>query len=177
MKKYIIRSGRSGIIFILGFLFITCSSFCAESSNKSIGDIKMDKVIVHNREGFIELLDNVILKIDDAVIRAEKAIVFLSKKNDKKKKKNSDKDKFSKMVATGNVRIKHPEGTVVGERAVWIKGKDTIRITGNPGVEGSSGETIFAEAIIYNIETKRCSFVGRPRGKGRIKSSDKKSLF
>ncbi len=80
MKKYIIRSAHSGIIFILGFIFITCTSFCAESSSKTIGDIKMDKVIVHNREGFIELLENVILKIDDAVIRADKAIVFLSKK-------------------------------------------------------------------------------------------------
>ena len=163
--------------FIFGIISIVSTSFAAEKSGKSIGDIKMDKMIVHNREGFIELLDNVVLKIDDAVIRANKAIVFLSKKDDKKKKKETGKDKFSKMVATGNVRIKHPEGTVVGERAVWTKGKETIRFTGNPGVEGISGETIFAEAIIYNIETKRCSFVGRPRGRGRIKSNDKKSLF
>ena len=181
MKRNIIRSGRSGIIFILGIISIACTSFCAEPSSKSIGDIKMDKMIVHNREGYIELLENVVLKIDDAVIKADKAIVFMSKKDDKdkkkKKKESSGKDNFSKMVATGNVRIKHPDGMVVGERAVWIKGKDTIKITGNPGVEAIGGETIYADAIIYNIETKRCSFVGRPRGKGRVKSSDKSSLF
>ncbi len=181
MKKYIIRSGRSGIIFILGIISITCSSFCAETSGKSIGDIKMDKMIVHNREGYIELLENVVLKIDGAVIKADKAIIFMSKKGDKEKKKKkkegSGKDNFSKMVATGNVRIKHPDGTVVGERAVWIKGKDTIRLTGNPGVEAIGGETIYADAIIYNLVTKRCSFVGRPSGKGSVKSSDKSSLF
>ena len=179
MKNYIIRTRRSGIIFILGIISITFTSFCADSSSKSIGDIKMDKMIVHNREGYIELLDNVVLKIDDAVIKADKAIVFMSKKDDKdkNKKKSSGKDNFSKMVATGNVRIKHPDGTVVGERAVWIKGKDTIRLTGNPGVEAIGGETIYADAIIYNLVTKRCSFVGRPSGKGRVKSNDKKSLF
>jgi len=176
---------RNKIIFILGIISIACSSFCAESSGKSIGDIKMDKMVVHNREGYIELLDNVVLKIDDAVIQANKAIVFMAKKSDKGKKKvkkkvagkGSGKDNFSKMVATGNVRIKHPDGTVIGERAVWIKGKDTIRITGNPGVEAAGGETIYADAIIYNIGTKRCSFVGRPSGKGRVKSSDKKGLL
>lgn len=171
---------KTYIIFIFGIIFFSCISFCAETVSNSVGNIKMDKMIYHSKKGYIELLENVVLKLDGTVLQANKAIVFMPQKDVKEKTNKNKKLKkanFSKIVATGNVRIEHPDGIAIGERAVWLKGKDTIKLSGNPGVESANGETIYADAIIYDLKTKRCSFVGRPHGRGKVKSSDRKKLF
>ncbi len=175
---------KNYIIFVLGIIFFACTSFCAALVSNSVVDIKMDNMIIHKREGYVELLDNVVLKFEGIKVNANKAILFMSEKNNEKKKKEKKEKKkkkknvpFSKMVATGNVRIYHTDGSVIGERAVWIKGKDTIKLTGNPSVHGAGGEIMYADAILFNIITKSCSFVGRSTGTGRLKSSDRKSLF
>jgi len=154
-------------IFVLGLISIAFTSLAAESGSNSVVDIKMDNMIYHKREGYIELLDNVVLKIDDTVVKADKAIICQSKKGGK------GKDQFEKIVATGHVKIKSPEGTVIGEKAVWTQDKNIVRLTGNPGVEHENGHIIHAEAIIYNLITKTCSFEGRPSGTGKIKKSDR----
>lgn len=162
---------KSSTILFLGLISIAFTTFGTESPSNSVVDIKMDNMIVHKREGYIELIDNVVLKIDDTIVKADKAIVFQSKDGGKGKKA------FEKIVATGRVRINSPEGVVMGEKAVWSQDKNVVRLTGNPGVEYETGRILNAKAINYNLLTKTCSFEGRSSGKNRFKSSDKDKLF
>ncbi len=155
----------------IGLALLAVTAFGADTASNSVVDIKMDNMIYHKREGYIELLDNVVLKIDDTVVKADKALIFQSKKGGK------GKNAFEKIVATGHVKIDSPEGAVIGEKAVWTQDKNIVRFSGNPRVEHGNGHTVHAEAIIYNIITKTCSFEGRSSGKGKIKKSDRNKFL
>jgi lipopolysaccharide transport protein LptA len=81
-----------------------------------------------------------------------------------------------KLVATGNVVIKMPERTVYGEKGTWERKTGCVRITGNPVVRQGEHE-LTADAIRYEIVTRKISFEGRVRAVMDVSDQDKNKLL
>jgi len=120
--------------------------------------IKADRMQYLKAENCMVLENNVVIKLDDQSLMADKVIIFQGTDSE-------GKQEFSRAVATGNVVIKTPGRTLFGKKGVWEMKKKIIRITGNPIVKLKSGQEISAEVIKYDIVLEKCTFEGAAKGK------------
>ena len=126
--------------------------------------ITAEKIEMLREEGCIVLHDNIKVDIEDTKISADKAVVFQDKTS----------GDYNKVVAVGNVKLVTPDRTVTGTKAVWEKDKNIILITGAPKLYEKDGHTIDADAIRYNLVTKKCTFEGAAAAKVKINETIKK---
>ncbi|MCK5851952.1 hypothetical protein KAH27_02890 [bacterium] len=147
------------LIFLGTFIVMPAYAVTETKKKKDVpATIKADRMQYLKAENCMVLEDNVIIKLDDQSLLADKVIIFQG--TDSK-----GKQEFSRAVATGNVVIKTPGRTLYGKKGVWEMKKKIIRITGDPILKLKSGQEISAEAIKYDIVLEKCTFEGAAKAK------------
>ena len=99
-------------------------------------------------------------------LRADKVVAY----------QGANEAEVVKLVATGKVIIKMPERTVTGGKATWERKTGCVRITLNPVVRQGEHE-LTADAIRYEIATRKISFEGRVRATMDVSDQDKNKLL
>jgi len=66
--------------------------------------------------------------------------------------------------ASDKVRLKTPDQTATGDRAVFTPGDQLLRLTGNVVVVNSGG-TVNADELVVNLETNVSTFTGANKGR------------
>ena len=156
MKKIIVILT---LIFLCTFIVMPAYAVTETKKKKDVpATIKADRMQYLKAENCMVLEDNVIIKLDDQSLTADKVIAFQG--TDSKGKQN-----FTRIIATGNVVIKTPGRTLYGKKGVWETKKKIIRITGDPVVKLKTGQEISAEVIIYDIVLQKCTFEGAAKAK------------
>ncbi len=151
-------------------LLVTTAAAAAKAKKESSPlRIKADKMEYLKEEGCMVAQDNVVITLDDQTLYADKVVAYLDTSKD-------GKEKFSKIVATGRVRIQTPEQSVTGKKGVWECKKSMIRITGSPVWREKGGREITADAIKYDLLLRKCTFEGDARARIRMSDKNKKQL-
>jgi len=157
MKKFIII-----LTMMIAGTFIVMPAYAAAETKKKKkaipATIDADRMQYLKAQNCMVLENNVVIKLDDQSLMADKVIVFQGTNS-------KGKQDFTRAVATGNVVIKTPGRTLFGKKGVWEMKKKIIRITGNPVVKLKSGQEISAEVIKYDILLEKCTFEGAAKGK------------
>jgi len=164
MKKFTYIS-ISTLIFVL-FCNLTFAATQKKKKQSPI-TINAEKMQYLKQENCMVAEDNVVVKFDGGTLMADKIIAFQGTNTE-------GKQDFVRIVATGNVIIKTPDRTLYGQKAVWQKNKNIIRITGEPVVKMKGGQQIQADVIKYDLKTNKVTFEGMAKAKMSVK--DKKNF-
>ena len=136
-----------------------------KKEKKSLVTINADKMHYNKEKGCMIVDNNVVVKLDENSLMADKVIAYQGTTADGKKD-------FTKIVATGNVVIKTPDRTLLGKKGVWERNKKIIRVTGDPVVKLKSGQEVKAEVIKYDLVLGKCTFEGAAKAQMSISDDD-----
>ncbi|NLF38859.1 hypothetical protein GX586_05400 [bacterium] len=139
----------------------------AASPTPSNITIQASKMEYLTDEKCVVLKEGVVVTLEGATLHADNAMAYQSTDS-------SGKTDFTRIVATGRVRIQTPERLVTAEKGVWERDKDLVRLTGDPSLTERGTGVMTADAIIYHISQRKVSFEGRVRARGKITDSVKK---
>jgi lipopolysaccharide transport protein LptA len=147
------------ILTILIALLICCSVQAEDKKKKdSPINITADKIEYRKKENCILLQDNIKVVWDETTLIADKAMLYQS----------PNSTEYDKVVAAGNIKLVSPERVVTGQKAVWVRAKNEITITGSPHVREKDGAVVTSAVIRYNTETKKVTLQGKPGIRNRI---------
>lgn len=99
--------------------------------------------------------EDVVVTISNVTLYADRVTAYQDRED------AADPQEFTRIVATGNVRVRMGLRTVRGQKGEWERATKQIRITGNPVARERGGREITADAIIYDLALDKISFEGR----------------
>lgn len=99
--------------------------------------------------------EDVVVIISNITLYADRVAAYQDRED------AADPQEFTRIVATGNVRVQMGWRTVRGQKGEWERATKQIRITGNPVARERGGREITADAIIYDLALDKISFEGR----------------
>lgn len=99
--------------------------------------------------------EDVVVTISNVTLYADRVAAYQDRED------AADPQEFTRIVATGNVRVQMGLRTVRGQKGEWERATKQIRITGNPVARERGGREITADAIIYDLALDKISFEGR----------------
>lgn len=152
-KKYLV------ILFLIPFIFENyLYSAELEVPKKSSGSILItsERMILKNLQDKIIFEGTVIIRNEDLVIESERAEVFMAKSGSSPSLlPGSDEEKqVSKIIASGNVRIKKGRQHAKAERGVYDREKEIIVLTGHPEV-WEDGYQVKGKVITFFMAEER----------------------
>ncbi|MCX7848368.1 MAG: hypothetical protein N2595_10110 [bacterium] len=99
--------------------------------------------------------EDVVVTISNVTLRADRVMAYQNTEG------TPDPQEFTRIVASGNVRVHVGNRTVRGQHAEWTSASKAIRITGNPVARERGGREICSDAIQYDLVREKLSFEGR----------------
>ncbi|MEE9609744.1 MAG: lipopolysaccharide transport periplasmic protein LptA [Desulfatiglandales bacterium] len=97
--------------------------------------IKSDSLEVDNNRRIVTFTGNVNCKRDDLLIESQKLLVYY-RNQPTKQASEKEKVEVDKIIATGQVRITQPDGSIAtAERAVYYQNDEKVVLSGNPVVK------------------------------------------
>ncbi len=144
----------------LPLMLLVCATLAwraaaAETTTQSYVSVRADRMDYLREESCFVCEDNVVVMIGRITLTANKVAAYQDGKD------STDAEEFSRIVATGNVRVQMGDRMVRGQTGVWDRVSKTIRITGNPIASETGGRQISADTIVYDIVRDKISFEGR----------------
>ena len=125
---------------------------------------------IEQSTGCVVFRTNVLAMIGDRVLRADAIEAYQDA---------GTKGGFRSIVATGHIRLEtpSPDRIVTGDRGVWDRKLNTIRITGVPNVQvqEEDGRELVAQAVVYDVSGRKFSVEGRAQARVKLNSETKKS--
>lgn len=118
-----------------------------------------------------ELFGNVIVKQGRSTIRSNKMTIYRAKPTSISEGSIEAGD-ITRIVATGNVSYVSPENTVTGNKGIYQRQEQEIKILGNVILKRPSGASVRGEVLFYDLEKKRARFKDEENESGQKKRID-----
>ncbi|MCE3233022.1 MAG: hypothetical protein K0R98_1279 [Rickettsiaceae bacterium] len=146
---------RIATILLLS-IFICSGASAAATKSKLPVEVTADSLeVIQDRQQAI-FSGKVAAKQGDLHIRADKMLVYYTKKGERKANANS----ISKIEASGNVFLSTPQETAQSHFGLFEVDKDIITLTNNVIV--TSGKNVVkGEKLVYNLATGQSRLVSK----------------
>jgi len=121
--------------------------------------LNADNIEYYPKNGFTVCESNVEVRVDNMELHADRVVAYQDSSTTTK-----GHETFSRIVATGNVRLFTKDRRVFGQRGVYENATRIVQITGDPRVEMEDGQQVRANVIVYDMAKDKITFQGAQGG-------------
>jgi len=146
-------------LFILGLTAGLMAGAARAAGTNSHVKLTADNIEYYPKNGFTVCESNVVVTVDDMKLQADRVVAYQDSTTPAK-----GHESFSRIVATGNVRLFTTDRRVFGQRGVYDNATRTVQITGSPYVESEGGQQVYANVIVYDMAKEKITFQGAQGG-------------
>ena len=115
--------------------------------------------------GITVLVGDVIVKQEDAVIKADKMTIYRAENANSRSALQLGE--ITRIVAEGKFSYTSPGNTVTGDRGIYKRSQNQIDVFGNVKLTQPGGNSVDSDSLFYDLTTQRARFKNDSNG-GRI---------